>query len=149
MKTSGRTTLVYILLISLLVLLMCSITGCVTSPQQVEPNDKPRMGSAPPAPEEGIWTGTWDSEQWGEMKLTQKGNTITGTYTWDEGKIEGTVSGTTLRGTWSESPSYSPPDDAGDFEFTLSADGNSFSGHWRYGSEDEWDGDWTAEKVSK
>jgi hypothetical protein len=149
MKTPGRTALVYILLLSLPVLVIISLTGCTISPQQGESNDKPLMSSAPPTQEEGVWTGVWDSEQWGEMELKQSGDRVTGTYAWDDGKIEGTVSGTTLRGTWSESPSYSPPDDAGDFEFTLSADGKSFSGHWRYGSDGDWDGDWTAEKTSK
>lgn len=134
MKKRSSAILVYILLWSLMITLGLGISGCMNTSTGDSPSE---------------WAGTWDSEQWGEMKLMQKGNTVTGTYSWDEGKIEGTVSGNMLRGTWSESPSYSPPDDAGDFEFTLSADGNSFSGHWRYGSDDDWDGDWTAEKISK
>jgi hypothetical protein len=39
--------------------------------------------------------------------------------------------------------SYKPPKDAGDFEFTLSSDGNSFTGKWRYGfGTGQWKGDW-------
>jgi hypothetical protein len=93
------------------------------------------------------WTGTWQSEQWGEMKLEQSGNTVTGNYTWDDGKINGKVSGNILTGTWSEAPSYKPDADAGDFEFTMFADGKGFTGQWRYGSSGDWDGTWTAERV--
>jgi hypothetical protein len=88
------------------------------------------------------WTGVWDTN-WGEMKLTQTDGSVTGTYTYDQGKIQGTVQGDKLIGTWSEAPSYAPPNDAGDIEFTLSPDGNSFSGRWRYGSSGDWS-EWTA-----
>lgn len=91
------------------------------------------------------WTGTWNTN-WGEMKLTQSGNTVTGEYTWDKGKITGTVSGQVLKGTWSESPSYSPPNDAGDFEFTKTTC-DSFEGKWRYGSSGEWRTDWSGTRI--
>jgi|GEM_PF-812073 len=96
------------------------------------------------------WTGTWNTV-WGslssQMHLQQTGNRVTGTYEWDNGKIEGLVSGNTLTGTWSEAPSYSPPGDAGDFEFTISPDCNSFTGRWRYGSAGGW-GEWNGTRVS-
>jgi len=90
------------------------------------------------------WTGEWDSN-WGKMILTQNGTSITGTYTHDNGRISGTISGNVFTGTWSESPSYSPPSDAGDMELTMSADGKSFTGKWRYGSEGSW-GNWEGGK---
>jgi len=83
------------------------------------------------------WTGDW-STNWGDMVLTQTGSKVTGTYTHDQGKITGPISGNTLTGTWSEEPSYSPPNDAGDVEFTMSEDGKSFTGQWRYGSDGAW-----------
>ncbi|HYE82507.1 MAG TPA: S-layer homology domain-containing protein [Clostridia bacterium] len=86
------------------------------------------------------WTGEWKTS-WGDMTLTQTGEKVTGTYTFDSGKIVGTVSGNVLTGTWSESPSYSPPHDAGEVEFVISEDGKSFTGKWRYGSEGDW-GNW-------
>jgi hypothetical protein len=92
------------------------------------------------------WTGTWNSN-WGTMTLVQTGSSVTGNYTHDSGKISGTVSGNKLVGTWSESPSYSAPNDAGDVELTLSSDENSFTGSWRYGSSGSWDGSWTGTKV--
>jgi hypothetical protein len=94
----------------------------------------------------GGWSGDW-STNWGDMTLTQSGSTVTGTYSHDTGHISATVSGNYLQGTWSEYPSYAPPNDAGDIEFTLSADGKSFSGHWRYDSSGEWRG-WTGTKTS-
>ena len=78
--------------------------------------------------------------------LSQSGNQVTGTYPHDSGKLVGYATGDTLVGTWSEAPSYSPPNDAGDIQFTMSADGQSFTGIWRYGSSGDWDGSWTGEK---
>ena len=86
------------------------------------------------------WAGEWQTN-WGDMTLTQNGAKVSGTYTYDNGKISGTVSGNILTGTWSEAPSYVPPDDAGEIEFVMSADGKSFTGKWRYGSEGSW-GNW-------
>ncbi|MEA4960771.1 copper amine oxidase N-terminal domain-containing protein [Lutispora sp.] len=90
------------------------------------------------------WEGEWDSN-WGKMILTQNGPIVTGTYTHDKGRINGTISGNVLTGTWSESPSYAPPNDSGEIEFTMSADGKGFSGKWRYGSEGSW-GNWEGGK---
>lgn len=164
MKANSRNILLYILLCSLLVITITGLSGCMfmapegeqatqqpagEQPAQTgEPDGKPMLGSTQPPQEVLPWTGVWESGQWGTMELMQSGNTVTGVYEWDDGKIEGTVSSNMLRGTWSESPTYAPQNDAGDFEFTLSADGNSFTGHWRYGSESDWEGDWTAEKIS-
>lgn len=79
------------------------------------------------------------------MVFTQDGEKVTGTYPHDNGRIVGTVSGNILTATWSEAPSYGPPNDAGDVVFTLAADGMSFSGSWRYGSgTGKWDGAWDA-----
>lgn len=83
------------------------------------------------------WQGEWDTN-WGKMILTQNDNIVTGTYVHDSGKISGKVSGNKLTGTWSESPSYAAPNDAGDIEFTMSNDGKSFTGSWRYGSSGSW-----------
>lgn len=90
------------------------------------------------------WQGEWDSN-WGKMILTQNGSMVTGTYTHDKGKMSGTISGNIFTGTWSESPSYSPPNDAGDMELTMAADGKSFTGKWRYGTEGSW-GNWEGGK---
>ncbi len=91
----------------------------------------------------GSFSGSWQTS-WGMMTLNAGGS---GSYTHDKGKITGSVNGRILTGTWSEAPSYSPPNDAGDIEFTLSEDGNSWSGKWRYGSEGSWKSDWSGTRV--
>jgi hypothetical protein len=84
-----------------------------------------------PASGAAIWAGTW-STTWGTMTLRQSGNRVEGTYAYADGRLRGTVSGRVLRGTWDEAPSRVAPDEAGDFEFTLSADGKSWTGRWRF-----------------
>ena len=90
------------------------------------------------------WSGTWwgsiknAPDSWGDLTATQNGNRVTGNYTWDQGKLAGTVSANQFTGTWSEAPSYQPPDDAGDMELTLAPDGQSMNGRWRYGSSGNW-----------
>jgi hypothetical protein len=75
------------------------------------------------------------------MELSQSDGSVTGTYEVDQGSIEGTVQGNKLIGTWSEGK------DAGEFEFTLSPDGNSFIGRWRDDSSGDWT-EWTGTRVA-
>jgi hypothetical protein len=91
----------------------------------------------PPIPVTSDWSGTWTTT-YGTMHLTQTGNQVTGTYDYNNGKIQGTVSGNVLTGTWSEAPTYSPPDHAGDVQLTISSDGKTFMGGWRYDSSGSW-----------
>src|SRR5688500_2798952 len=86
-------------------------------------------------------TGAWDTA-FGEMRLTQSGSTVTGDYAWDEGRLSGTATGNVLNGAWTEAHSRQPPDDAGDFAFTMADDCRSFTGTWRYGSTGELGGEW-------
>jgi hypothetical protein len=81
------------------------------------------------------------------MRLSASGSSVTGTYDYQGGKIGGTVSGNTLKGKWSQQPSYQAPDDAGDLQFTLSSDASSFTGQWRYGSSGNWSS-WNGTCVS-
>ena len=83
------------------------------------------------------FTGTWDTN-FGIMTLIQSGSQVTGTYESDDGQFIGTVAGNTVRGTWSEAPSYAPPNDIGDAEFILSSDCSTFTGNWRYGNTGSW-----------
>jgi hypothetical protein len=93
------------------------------------------------------WTGTWDTE-FGLMRLSQSGETVSGDYDWDQGQISGTVSGNVLRGTWNEAPSRQPPTDAGEVALTMRADCQSFTGQWRYGSSEAWRTGWFGQRVS-
>lgn len=89
--------------------------------------------SVHPATMACLWTGTWSTD-YGPMSLTQNGSEVTGTYTHDSGRINGTVTGAVLAGRWSEAPSYAEPYDAGRLSFTMAADFNSFAGLWSYGT---------------
>lgn len=71
---------------------------------------------------------------------------MSGNYTHDSGRIIGTVSGSTMRGEWSEAPSYSGFWDAGKFEFVISDDCNTITGNWGYGASST-DGGWTGTRV--
>lgn len=93
------------------------------------------------------WTGTWDTT-WGKMYLVQVGNMVIGYYEHDNGKVAGKVIDNKLIGIWLEAPSYSPPKDGGEFELTLSPDGTSFTGRWRYGNSGDWNTDWEGKKIS-
>ncbi|MCP2520233.1 carboxypeptidase regulatory-like domain-containing protein, partial [SCandidatus Aminicenantes bacterium Aminicenantia_JdfR_composite] len=92
-------------------------------------------------------SGIWNTN-FGQMKIMQSGNRVTGTYTHDKGKIEGILNGNILIGKWSEAPSYSPPNDAGDIKFIFSKDFKSFTGYWRYGfGGKDWSGHWYGSRV--
>ncbi|MGH2968956.1 MAG: hypothetical protein ACRDK0_07815, partial [Solirubrobacteraceae bacterium] len=88
------------------------------------------------------WTGEW-STTYGKMTLSQTGASVEGNYEHDQGHLTGTVSGSTLSGTWDEAPTRAPPYDKGDFEFTLNADPKSFNGRWRNVGDVDWRGGWT------
>lgn len=75
------------------------------------------------------------------MEIAVSGTSATGTYTTNNGKLNGTINGRNFSGTWSRSPSFSAPKDAGAFLFVMSEDGNSFKGDWKY-SDCSWMGPW-------
>lgn len=88
------------------------------------------------------WEGTWDTD-FSAMTLAGDSNGFAGTYDWDDGRIRGSLADATSRlyvGTWDEAPSRAGPTDAGDVEFTLAADGRSFTGRWRYEGGSSWAG---------
>lgn len=95
------------------------------------------------------WAGSWDSN-WGLMTLTGDASGMEGTYTHDAGRISADVvpgAGAVYRGVWSEAPTYTGPRDAGALEFTVSADGRSFTGNWSYADAVGWSGGWEATCV--
>lgn len=113
--------------------------------QPSQPTAPAQAGNATAGSGGCSFTGGWDTN-WGEMFLVQNGSNVTGTYTYDDGRINGTVSGLTMSGMWSENAdenAYEPPDNAGDAIFNLSTDCKSIDGLWRYGSEGEYSGDWS------
>jgi len=93
------------------------------------------------------WTGVWNTT-YGRLDLRQSGQDVIGSYDYDEGRFVGTITETGLVGTWSEAPTYLPPDDAGDFVLNFTDDCDSFVGRWRYGSSGPWWTDWNGSRGS-
>lgn len=99
------------------------------------------------------FAGTWQST-YGRLEMTQYGNNVRGVYptiktssyfkNWT-GKLEGTVSGDTMMGNWSESR-YPGHFAQGRFSFRLLPDGNHFVG--TRGEGDKFvGGPWDAHRV--
>jgi hypothetical protein len=98
---------------------------------------------APAAQGANTWAGTWSSD-FGELQLDAGGS---GTYGGSSGgTMNGHVTGNVNEGTWHRN--VQDPDnntDNGTFKWTMSADGQSFSGEWHYdtggcGSSCGWSG---------
>jgi hypothetical protein len=121
-------------------------TAVPPSPTSVPPTATAEPTAAPIATGECRWTGTW-STSYGTMRLTQSDDTVSGDYEHDQGQIRGTVSDQVLSGTWDEAPSRQPPSDAGEIEFTMADDCQSFTGRWRYDSSGEWQLGWSGQLV--
>lgn len=90
------------------------------------------------------FTGDW-STQWGTMTLSQSGGKVTGSYSHEEGKIDGTVShsGDTLvcKGKWTQ------PASKGEFVFKLI--GDHFDGGYNYSTSPEyWHEDWDGNRMA-
>jgi hypothetical protein len=92
------------------------------------------------------WARTWNTG-WGDVVLQVSGNSVTGTFTHKDGKLEGQLSadGRKLTGRWTQAPTRKAPNDAGAFEFTLGEDGKRFTGRWWYGFDTSKaaDGSWS------
>ena len=89
---------------------------------------------------EGVWQSTY-----GEMKLKVVGSRVTGTYTTGDGLIEGTLKGDVLQGRWFERTGSR----GGFLEFTLSEDGDSFTGRWTYQESPDSISSWTGTRISR
>jgi hypothetical protein len=83
----------------------------------------------------GIWAATF-----GELRMKQVKNRVTGTYTTNEGSLEGSIVRGVLNFRWYEKGNNSH----GTGRFTLSEDGRSFTGTWNYGDDPDAPGSaWT------
>lgn len=71
--------------------------------------------------EQSSWAGNWITT-FGKMILKQNGASVSGEYGNPVETLEGTTTGNRLSGTWRDSLS------TGKFEFTMTADGNAFTG---------------------
>ena len=83
-------------------------------------------------------TGNYTPSVFGPaMILDQQGSSVAGTY-FTDGTLRGTMDGQVMKGQWS-SATQAAPTTKGDFEFTFSADGSSFTGKWSKGLGMPWE----------
>ncbi len=103
--------------------------------------------------------GTWISEEWGTMTLKQKGDQVTGSYTYTTlsgqqyGQIKGSVEEQTLVCQWWQSTtpgtSYQAAEQRGEAHLTLTKDGDHIQGKWRAEGATAWAGAWNMRRKQK
>ena len=91
----------------------------------------PLAPSARPAPGGGF-AGEWQVGTHDVMILTVDGARVTGTYSPASTLMSGILSsdGLALMGVWTQNPTRSLPEDAGQFVLRLAKDGGSWNGRW-------------------
>ena len=88
------------------------------------------------------FSGSWDTN-WGRIELTQRGNKVMGHYTGQyTGIIDGTVTGSRLNFTWSQSNGQ-----YGKGYFDISPDGATISGSWGAQESDSDGGEWNGTRA--
>ena len=88
-------------------------------------------------PPTAIAIGGTYSTAWGELRITQMGSAIKGSYPFNNGKISGTLKGWELNGTWQQD------NGSGKIRFTFHKDGSGFEGWYGYNDTEpdkKWDG---------
>jgi hypothetical protein len=89
------------------------------------------------------------STDYGVLILQQDGKTIHGSFDSERGLLIGTMDGHILRGTWVQSPTYRAPDDVGEVELVFREGGRRFTGAWRRGCDQHWEGQWNGWRVDR
>jgi hypothetical protein len=94
------------------------------------------------------WTGTWQTT-WGEMRIRQDGDRITGTYAHANGRFEAELlPGHRARGRWYEGEADTDKL-RGEFLWKLAPDGKNFAGKWSFGFEQPMTGIWEAWRTEE
>ncbi len=109
-----------------LAVLILTFSGCLRG-----------RGTVVVLPWAGVYDVSWGDNITGTMTLQQKGDNVTGVYTYGHladvnGVITGDALGGTLAGTWEESNELGPWRD-GTFSFELLEDESGFTGTWHDG----------------
>jgi hypothetical protein len=90
------------------------------------------------------FNGVWDSN-WGEMRLTQKGKRVFGTFKYRNGSLAGTLDGDVLHFRWKQTESRYAGSGAGYLQ--LSPDGQHMEGRWGYNDNEIEGGRWWADRA--
>lgn len=77
------------------------------------------------------YAGEWHTD-FGGLVLTIDGSRVTGTYGPNAGRVEGVLTGNTVRGGWRQSAPCAGGVTWGTFDLTFSGDGRSFTCRWQY-----------------
>jgi hypothetical protein len=126
------------------------LSSCMTAPRAptegIDSSPETADAAAPARISATDITGHWEGD-WGSLYMKAQGTDVVGVYTYNDGRIIGTLDGDVFRGWWSEAPGRTPPDEAGVVEFRfIRQQGNilALDGRWKYGDdpEEEWSEDW-------
>lgn len=102
------------------------------------------------------FSGTWLSPEWGEVRMTQQGNKLRGSYDHQQGQIEGTIKGDKVEMRWWEPSKQGMSYDEtihperGTAKFRIDPKAGALKGDWRYERTlpaDSADGAWTMRKL--
>ncbi|WP_105616537.1 hypothetical protein [Vallitalea okinawensis] len=100
-----------------------------------------RQTNEEPINTRGIWYTTY-----GRLVMTQRGDKVTGYYSWKDGIINGTITGDVLTGRWDERLIYTESRNYGNMRLVF--DENEFTGKWSYEDSPDDDYIWEGRKVS-
>ncbi|MFN3198823.1 MAG: hypothetical protein ACE366_10490 [Bradymonadia bacterium] len=126
-----------------------NLAGCGGAPE------KPKMQPGPAIPGLNL-NGLWYSQEFGDMKLIQSGDTVQGSYQNPrgpeyDGTLRGKINGDLLRIDWIE-----PGDTAraifpkrGKAVFRITHAGTKLQGTWGYDQAEEGGGRWNAQKSQQ
>lgn len=84
-------------------------------------------------------SGKWNCGDFGTMVLKDSSGNVTGTYTYNNGVVQGKVQGNVFSGTWQEKATG----DSGAFQFAVSIERmttkpTNLRGKWNYTGESTW-----------
>ncbi|MDX9719536.1 MAG: hypothetical protein RBU37_02230 [Myxococcota bacterium] len=123
-------------------LLLAGLSACSSSAEIL-----PTRAMPPGASFEGLWYSNY-----GDMRLQQEGNKVTGTFDYKlGGSIEGELQGGVLVFDWRQEGDLNlgRRDVFGKGYFVISDNGISFEGKWGYAESYSNGGTWTANKATE
>ena len=124
-------------------ILVAAFCGCAG--QQIPVTPKPMPAGV-------TYAGKWYSPQYEDMVLEQKGDVVTGTFTYRTGgTLEGKLEGHVLSFEWVQPGDMEEArrEVKGSGYFYITDDGEKLVGEWGYGTERQGGGAWTADRISQ